>query len=72
MPDDALGEDMEDTVALLGAEVFRFVRTYPDHYAARSLVDVMARESEGGHVAADERMMALTSVVQALRERRRP
>lgn len=67
MPDDALDDD---TVAQLGADVHRFVRTFPDHYAARALVDVMAREAAGERVPADERMMALTTVVQALRARR--
>lgn len=68
MPDEELGED---TVEQLGAEIFRFVRGYPEHFAARALIDVMARESAGDYVPRDERMMALTSVVQALREIRR-
>jgi hypothetical protein len=63
--------DDDHVVEELGAEIHRFVRTYPDHFAARALVDVMARDAAGEFVPADERMMALTSVVQALRERRR-
>jgi hypothetical protein len=60
----------DDTVARLAAEIHGFLRAYPDHFASRALVDVIARDTAGDPVPADERMLALTSVVQALRDRR--
>lgn len=69
MADDAAGDDQ---VARLAAAIHHFVQTHPEHYASRALVAVMARESEGDPVPPDERMLALTSVVQALRERGGP
>jgi hypothetical protein len=68
MEDDALGDD---AVARLGAEIHAFMQAYPEHFATRALVDVVAREAAGEPVPDDERMLALTSVVQALRDRRR-
>jgi hypothetical protein len=56
-------------LARLAAEIHRFVQAHPHHYAVVALVDVMAQESAGKRVDPDERMLALTSVVQALRRR---
>jgi len=68
MTDESLGDD---TVARLAAEIHGFLQAYPDHFASRALVDVIARDAAGDPVPPDERMLALTSVVQALRQQRR-
>lgn len=65
MADDApAGAD----IARLAAAIHRFVRTNPQHYASRALVAVIGREANGEAVPADERMLALTTIVQVLRE----
>jgi hypothetical protein len=69
MADDAPGGDQ---IAHLAAAIHRFVRTHPEHFASRALVAVMARAAAGDPVPRDERMLALTSIVQALRERGGP
>ena len=65
MADDTPGDDR---VAQMAAAILRFVQTYPDHYASRALIHVMALQADGGLVPADERMLALASVVQAIRD----
>lgn len=67
MEDDALDGD---AVERLAAEMHAFIRAFPDHFATRALVDVVAREAAGEAVPSDERMLAMTSVVQAIRDRR--
>ncbi len=62
--------DDDDTVVRLAAEIHGFLRAFPDHFATRALVAVIARDTAGDPVPEDERMLALTSVVQALRARR--
>jgi hypothetical protein len=63
-------ESPDDTVARLAAEIHEFLRAFPDHFASRALLDVIARDAGGEGVPADERMLALTTVVQELRRRR--
>lgn len=60
----------DDTVARLAADIHGFLRAFPDHFASRALLDVIAREGGGEPVPRDERMLALTTVVQELRRRR--
>jgi len=60
----------DDTVARLAAEIHGFLRAFPDHFASRALLDVIARDAGGDRVPPDERMLALTTVVQELRRRR--
>lgn len=66
--DDAVGDEL---LVALAEELHRFMHAHAHHYAVRALVDVMAREAAGEPVDPDERMMALTTLVHTLRERRR-
>lgn len=68
MPEEDELED--DTVASLAAAILGFIQAHPNHFGSLALVNVMAREAAGVRVPADERMLALTTIVQELRRRR--